>query len=635
MIFRPKKEKIIDRAQKYILKGYIDRAIEEYKKASAIDPGDTSIRLRIGELYIKNGMKEEAIKEYTEVAKSNAQKGFYLKAIAVYKQILKIDDSIIDVHYKLAELYTRQRLIADAISEYGYIVNVMEKRHRMDEVINLLKKMIEIDPANVGVRLKLADIYRKQGFDKDAFAEYRHAFERLLEQNKLDKAEKIYLDLYSSGIEEPEILEGLSELYKKKGDKERFVEFAKPLLAYYKEKNITDKARELYRAIIEIDPSYREDGDFLEEEEGTTPQEETPEAEEPLIEFPEVDLELPPGEEEGQETEQKEEIHQASQEPPLWLEESIEVEGFEPAEEVSAPPREDSILDLTDEAEVIEEVEPVEQAEAGKEVEEVGESYEEVEIELEGAEEELRFEEEVGGEVSEETKVGEVVTEAGGVGEVEPVDTMAEGMEERIGPEELVESLPEEMGEEEPREKEEYVDLIAELGMEETLEGIADSWAENETADTAEEFRNGIGKQLSREDTETHYNLGIAYMEMELYNEAAREFKIALKDPGLEFDCYTRLGLCAMAEGRPHEAIEYYLKGLQVKGHSEEERKGLNYELGLAYQAAGKVDEAREVFTSIYNIDPEYREVADKVKELSRKEEKIPLDDDLVEIEIL
>jgi len=60
-------------------------------------------------------------------------------------------------------------------------------------------------------------------------------------------------------------------------------------------------------------------------------------------------------------------------------------------------------------------------------------------------------------------------------------------------------------------------------------------------------IKQGVEKQLSREDTETHYNLGIAYMEMELYDDAMREFKIAMKDPVFEFDCYNRLGLSFMA----------------------------------------------------------------------------------------
>src|SRR5574337_473033 len=100
------KEKILDRAQKYIQKGSFDKAIAEYRSAAEIDPKDISIRLRIGDLFVKTGRKADAVKEYTEVAKANTQRGFYLKSIAVYKQVLKLEESL-EIHHRLAELYVR------------------------------------------------------------------------------------------------------------------------------------------------------------------------------------------------------------------------------------------------------------------------------------------------------------------------------------------------------------------------------------------------------------------------------------------------------------------------------------------------------------------------------------------------
>src|SRR3989338_8000404 len=124
------KDKILDKAQKFVQKGQIDKAIAEYGSAIEMDPKDISVRLRVGELYLKAGKKTEAIREYMEAAKYNSQKGFYLKAIAVYKQVLKLDDSNLDVHNRLAELYAKQRLIADAVNEYNYIVRIIEKKGR-------------------------------------------------------------------------------------------------------------------------------------------------------------------------------------------------------------------------------------------------------------------------------------------------------------------------------------------------------------------------------------------------------------------------------------------------------------------------------------------------------------------------
>ncbi|MBZ0218813.1 MAG: hypothetical protein K8I01_00065, partial [Candidatus Methylomirabilis sp.] len=203
---------------------------------------------------------------------------------------------------------------------------------------------------------------------------------------------------------------------------------------------------------------------------------------------------------------------------------------------------------------------------------------------------------------------------------------------------ELMEKIEPEAGDAAAK-KEDYVDLSAELGMEEALTDLAGSWGSEEKKDTFDEFKSGIGNQLSKEDSETHYNLGIAYMEMELFFEASKEFKIALKDPRLEFNCYTRLGLCAMALSEPQEAVTYYLKGIKVEGRSIEERIGMMYELGLAYEAAGETEEAEELFKGIHELAPSFREVADKVKTNMQARSSpppfMPLEDGLLEVELL
>jgi tetratricopeptide (TPR) repeat protein len=284
-----------------------------------MDPSDISVRLRLGDLYVKTGDKEEAIKQYTDIAKINTRKGFYLKAIAVYKQILKLDETILDIHNKLADLYTKQRLIADAISEYSFIVNTFEKKDKTTEALDLLKKMVEIDPENVGVRLKLADLHQKLGYEKIAFGEYSWIFDRLVSQGKFDKAEKIYLGIYKNNPKEPKVLEGLSELYRKNGDNEQFAKYGSRLATIYKDSGELEKAKDLCQAILEVQPDCTnvlsiinglkpgDTGEAIEQPQSETPPQETHEeveaeekkvadeveGEEALINWPEVSEEVP------------------------------------------------------------------------------------------------------------------------------------------------------------------------------------------------------------------------------------------------------------------------------------------------------------------------------------------------------
>lgn len=649
------KENILEKAQKFIQKGQLDKAIAEYRNAAEVDSKDISIRLRIGDLFVKMGREEDAIKEYMDVAKVNTQKGFYLKAIAVYKQILKLDAANIDVHNKLADLYTKQRLIVDAINEYSFLLSTFEKKGRMDDAIELLKKMVGIDPENVGIRLKIADFYHKQGFHKDCLAEYSIIFSKLTAQGKADKAEKIYHTLLRVYPKEPQIHIGLGGIYKAKGDISQYLNHAHQLIGIHKNKGEDDKAKAVAEEILTVKPDDSVSLGLLSHfnvpAEGEKKVEQvskeavlaamdiTDHEEAPLIDFDLIGAEVTPKAEELAKPPEGVQPPQVKVEktsaPPLPLidmpdfafeppapaplpevkaapsapapEIEIELEGFEsPAAETGAPAVHEADIEISPE---VVEIEPVEaEPYAGRPAHH--EELAEISVEEEVVEDALTLEPHV-----EEPAFAEgplAMEEAG------------EGMEEA--------------GEDE------FVDLAAEigledLGLEDLFKDMAESFAKGGDKATAEEFKSGMESQLGKEDSETHYNLGIAYMEMELFTEACKEFKIAAKDHNIEFDCYARLGLCYMSQAKPDEAITYYLKSLKVKNRGEEERKGAMYELALAYEAAESKDEAAELYRAIHAIDPTYREVSAKMKEFKIEtgegEGGVPMDDGMLEVELL
>jgi len=150
-----------------------------------------------------------------------------------------------------------------------------------------------------------------------------------------------------------------------------------------------------------------------------------------------------------------------------------------------------------------------------------------------------------------------------------------------------------------------------------------------------EEFKAGMGEQLSREDVETHFTLGIAYMEMELFGDAVREFKLSAKEPAFEFNSYARLGQCSVATGDAVGAVGFYIKALAVKGMSDRDRIGAMYELALAYDLAGEQSDAMHMMAAVGNLDADYREVQEKLVEFSAERSYIPGNDDLIEIELM
>jgi tetratricopeptide (TPR) repeat protein len=144
-------------------------------------------------------------------------------------------------------------------------------------------------------------------------------------------------------------------------------------------------------------------------------------------------------------------------------------------------------------------------------------------------------------------------------------------------------------------------------------------------AELFEEFRAAEEGDSGHEDFETHYNMGTAYKEMDLIDEAVQEFQIAanLVKPGdgtsRFLQCCNMLGHCFMQKAMPEAAVIWFKKGLSAPGHTEDEYQALRYELASAYEQLGDLTHAREFYTEVYGVDVSYREVADKLSQLKNK----------------
>jgi tetratricopeptide (TPR) repeat protein len=144
-------------------------------------------------------------------------------------------------------------------------------------------------------------------------------------------------------------------------------------------------------------------------------------------------------------------------------------------------------------------------------------------------------------------------------------------------------------------------------------------------AELFEEFRAAEEGDDVKEDYETHYNMGTAYKEMDLIDEAIQEFQTSVglvkpRDGTSRFlQCCNMLGHCFMQKGMPEAAVSWFKKGLSAPGHSEDEYQALRYELGSAYEQLGDFKQAREFYTEVYGVDVSYREVADKLTQLKGK----------------
>lgn len=152
-----KKSKLLESAQKNIQKGQYDRAIREYEEIVSLDPADIRHRQKLAELLARVNRKDDAVREYAALAKHYEESIHYVKAIAVYKQIQKLDPTNPEVSLTLAALNVKQGLTGNAIAEYNAALQIYEKNDENRKALKVLESLLDLDPKNSAIRLRIAE----------------------------------------------------------------------------------------------------------------------------------------------------------------------------------------------------------------------------------------------------------------------------------------------------------------------------------------------------------------------------------------------------------------------------------------------------------------------------------------------
>ncbi|NLT33378.1 MAG: tetratricopeptide repeat protein [Acidobacteria bacterium] len=157
------KAKLLEDAERYVLQGKVHLALAEYQKIVELDPDDVLILNTIGDLYLRQKNVAEANRFFSRVAEAYVNNNFFLKAIAVYKKILSSDPDCIEVNSTMASLYAKHGLGMDACRQYQRVIELLEREGKVRESLEIYEKIVEIDPLNVEVRRKLAQLHLGEG----------------------------------------------------------------------------------------------------------------------------------------------------------------------------------------------------------------------------------------------------------------------------------------------------------------------------------------------------------------------------------------------------------------------------------------------------------------------------------------
>jgi len=697
-----KKDKLLASAQKNLLKGQVGKAIKEYEEIVKSDPGDVRNRQKLGELYSRVGMTAEALDTYELVARYYSDNGFYLKSIAVFKQMQKVDPTQSKFYYRLGELNEKQGLLGNALAEYRLLLKLLQKEGETEKGINVLEKMIDLDPSNLRLRLELVEMFARLQ-KKDRAAEvFGQMLEFLRQKKVLVNPVPLSQALESFCPGNADLKVGLAGVVLCGGDSASGIELLKEVLVgrpehrkarllladgYHLSGEFT-KEQDLCRQFLRDDPA---DLDVREKfvraslacGEGQVAFDELEAWKEAFIKDQRVTVlksfyeqlkELLPDnmavsqtlravyEQTGEggklfdlmSSGEKQEGVGATEDDALMMETGDAGEhGLlrgRPAESVPDAGK------TAESSSAVKDPAPVPVADVGP----VDDDDFELEIELEVQEPEVSAKALEPDHLEFDTldldESGESSLDVGDL--LDEIDKLDMGSDEKAAPLDIAGDLEEvefyfQQGLLDEAKNKCRALLKAAPDCEEAWQALeritrsshqvlakqedkAEAPREKEVPiggkdreksrldGSLSEFKKGLENQIGSEDTETHFNLGIAYKEMGLFDDAVEQFDKAMHDPLRRIDCLTLKGICLIEKGAFERAVKVFKTGLALVDIKAEERTSLYYELGLLYQSWGRSLEALDSFQCVADVEPFFREVETKIRAL-RKE--LGLDD--------
>ena len=188
------------------------------------NPRDWNTVNRIGDLYAKLNKLKEANDQYQKVARYFADDGFYLKAIAVWKKVLKNDPSLLEGKASLGELYARQGLVAEAKQTFTDLFDEFVKRNNKREAGEVLRKLAEVDPTDNTVRMRLADNFAREGQPEKAAGEYVAIADDFIKKGKLAEALQLIDRGLRAGPRSPKLLSAAAHVHIVQKDFARAIE---------------------------------------------------------------------------------------------------------------------------------------------------------------------------------------------------------------------------------------------------------------------------------------------------------------------------------------------------------------------------------------------------------------------------
>jgi tetratricopeptide (TPR) repeat protein len=217
MSARSDRVRVIEQAEKFVRAGRVREAIAEYEKLALSDPQDVGTLNIIGDLYIRVGQNDRAIRAFQRVAEEYERRGLFSQALAICKKIHKLTPDAADYALKLADLYAQQGFIAEAKSIYASVAGRAAGAGKTDEAIAIFGKVVKLDREDHDARQALARLYRQSGNLDAAIEQLNESADVRIEKGQLDAAAAALAEALGLRPGDARSVVSLVEVYKKQG----------------------------------------------------------------------------------------------------------------------------------------------------------------------------------------------------------------------------------------------------------------------------------------------------------------------------------------------------------------------------------------------------------------------------------
>ena len=617
------REDTLKKAEKLLRTGRLDAAIVEYAKVVEDEPTDWATTNALGDLYVRAGQSGKAAEQYSRIAEHFMREGFYPKAAALYKKLLKLNPEVEVWQLNLAELSQKQGLLADAKAHLNAIAARRRSRGDKAGAAELVVRLGSIDPSDFDARAAAARTLVEMGDEEGAAARFRGLYDDLLEKGRdreaLDalreavrlnpydqdgrvilaksavaagdvEGARAYLDRETAG-EDPVLLTALIDIELKSGQ--------------------FDQARELLPALMALGPDQRQKIIDL----AWSTAETNPDAAFVLIEAA-TDAAATAREYGDAATILQEFVARVPNHVPALhrLIETCVDGGLEATMYEAQAHLADAFLNTGQAAEarvIAEDLvarEPWERINIDR--------FRRALVMLKVSDPDTLIAERLSGQApfmatdlfaDTAAPQAETPASAAEAGEGAAADAASEAAA-RAEPAES-ELTPETPPVPPPSKKKK--------------KGAASggkTQGEEEEGESFEDFKLEVKRQSGADQSAQHMTLARTYLEMGMQDEAAASLKTASRSPRLRFEAASLLGRIYMERGETVQAIEWLERAAEAPAPGVEEGRALLYDLGTLVEESGETARALAIFLELQSEAGDYRDVAERVERLARVE---------------